>query len=227
MHFLCELPIHVLWLFWFACLSFTYWLVGTLCLLWILLLMHWLIYYGFYMCYKYVSSSLSCILKPCHIFSTCLLTCVSSKVMLLIDIELAYMNTNHEDFIGFAKWVLPRQRRWHLLWVCVCGGVGPRPAGLTLWVWCPLSSGIEARPLERRNSETLPSFPISAQQRSNQMNKKKASGNQVSEPQCPSRRDGGCRMDAKLWEPPPPRGRVPRGPGILSAASHKPPTLPQ
>lgn len=25
------------------------------------------------------------------------------KVILLIDIELAYMNTNHEDFIGFAK----------------------------------------------------------------------------------------------------------------------------
>ncbi|KAM4695797.1 dynamin-1 isoform 3-T3 [Rhinophrynus dorsalis] len=45
------------------------------------------------------------------------------QVMLLIDIELAYMNTNHEDFIGFAN----------------------------------------------------------AQQRSNQMNKKKASGNQVSE----------------------------------------------
>uniref|UniRef100_A0A452VCS2 dynamin GTPase n=1 Tax=Ursus maritimus TaxID=29073 RepID=A0A452VCS2_URSMA len=43
------------------------------------------------------------------------------EVMLLIDIELAYMNTNHEDFIGFAN----------------------------------------------------------AQQRSNQMNKKKASGNQV------------------------------------------------
>uniref|UniRef100_A0A2K5NYP0 dynamin GTPase n=1 Tax=Cercocebus atys TaxID=9531 RepID=A0A2K5NYP0_CERAT len=44
------------------------------------------------------------------------------QVMLLIDIELAYMNTNHEDFIGFAN----------------------------------------------------------AQQRSNQMNKKKTSGNQVS-----------------------------------------------
>nr|KAF6484071.1 dynamin 1 [Rousettus aegyptiacus] len=44
------------------------------------------------------------------------------QVMLLIDIELAYMNTNHEDFIGFAN----------------------------------------------------------AQQRSNQMSKKKASGNQVS-----------------------------------------------
>uniref|UniRef100_A0A452VCS0 dynamin GTPase n=1 Tax=Ursus maritimus TaxID=29073 RepID=A0A452VCS0_URSMA len=70
---------------------------------------------------KYVSSSLSRILKRCRVFSTCLLTCVSWKVMLLIDIELAYMNTNHEDFIGFAN----------------------------------------------------------AQQRSNQMNKKKASGNQV------------------------------------------------
>lgn len=32
-----------------------------------------------------------------------LLTSVPLKVMLLIDIELAYMNTNHEDFIGFAK----------------------------------------------------------------------------------------------------------------------------
>jgi dynamin GTPase len=31
------------------------------------------------------------------------LTCTPPKVMLLIDIELAYMNTNHEDFIGFAK----------------------------------------------------------------------------------------------------------------------------
>jgi len=28
--------------------------------------------------------------------------CVS-QVMLLIDIELSYINTNHEDFIGFAK----------------------------------------------------------------------------------------------------------------------------
>lgn len=24
-------------------------------------------------------------------------------ILLLIDYELAYMNTNHEDFIGFAK----------------------------------------------------------------------------------------------------------------------------
>lgn len=41
--------------------------------------------------------------KTCGVFPTCLLTGVSWKVMLLIDIELAYMNTNHEDFIGFAK----------------------------------------------------------------------------------------------------------------------------
>ena len=52
--------------------------------------------------------------------------------------------------------------------------------------------------LLREVSGTLLSLLISAQQRSNQMNKKKASGNQVSELQCPSRRDGGCRMDAKL-----------------------------
>jgi len=28
------------------------------------------------------------------------------QILLLIDFELAYMNTNHEDFIGFAKCVL-------------------------------------------------------------------------------------------------------------------------
>lgn len=27
------------------------------------------------------------------------------QLVLLIDCELAYMNTNHEDFIGFAKYV--------------------------------------------------------------------------------------------------------------------------
>lgn len=27
------------------------------------------------------------------------------QILLLIDFELAYMNTNHEDFIGFAKFV--------------------------------------------------------------------------------------------------------------------------
>ncbi len=27
------------------------------------------------------------------------------QICLLIDSELAYMNTNHEDFIGFAKYV--------------------------------------------------------------------------------------------------------------------------
>lgn len=27
------------------------------------------------------------------------------QLLLLIDCELAYMNTNHEDFIGFAKYV--------------------------------------------------------------------------------------------------------------------------
>lgn len=63
----------------------------------------WIYLFGFDTCCKYVSPSFSYILKLCGIFSTCLLTCVSLKVMLLIDIELAYMNTNHEDFIGFAK----------------------------------------------------------------------------------------------------------------------------
>jgi len=26
------------------------------------------------------------------------------QLILMVDIQLAYMNTNHEDFIGFAKW---------------------------------------------------------------------------------------------------------------------------
>lgn len=26
------------------------------------------------------------------------------KICLLVDIQLAYINTNHEDFIGFARW---------------------------------------------------------------------------------------------------------------------------
>lgn len=25
------------------------------------------------------------------------------QLLLLVDVELAYMNTNHEDFIGFTK----------------------------------------------------------------------------------------------------------------------------
>jgi len=28
------------------------------------------------------------------------------QLLLMIDIQLAYMNTNHEDFIGFAEYVL-------------------------------------------------------------------------------------------------------------------------
>lgn len=28
------------------------------------------------------------------------------QILLLIDIEQSYINTNHEDFIGFAKYVL-------------------------------------------------------------------------------------------------------------------------
>lgn len=33
----------------------------------------------------------------------CVTTCFAFQVLLLIDIELSYINTNHEDFIGFAK----------------------------------------------------------------------------------------------------------------------------
>jgi len=28
------------------------------------------------------------------------------QLLTMIDIQLAYMNTNHEDFIGFAEYVL-------------------------------------------------------------------------------------------------------------------------
>lgn len=34
-----------------------------------------------------------------------LISLPSIQVLLLIDIELSYINTNHEDFIGFAKYV--------------------------------------------------------------------------------------------------------------------------
>lgn len=32
-----------------------------------------------------------------------------NQVLMMIDCELAYMNTNHEDFIGFAKWAFSLQ----------------------------------------------------------------------------------------------------------------------
>ena len=28
-----------------------------------------------------------------------------NQLIMLVNVQLAYMNTNHEDFIGFAKWV--------------------------------------------------------------------------------------------------------------------------
>lgn len=31
---------------------------------------------------------------------------LKEQLLLLVDIQLAYMNTNHEDFIGFAKYVI-------------------------------------------------------------------------------------------------------------------------
>lgn len=42
-------------------------------------------------------------LQQCKSLMSVLLCASLWQVMLLIDIELAYMNTNHEDFIGFAK----------------------------------------------------------------------------------------------------------------------------
>lgn len=34
------------------------------------------------------------------------------QILLLIDIEQSYINTNHEDFIGFAKYVLLGDSVW-------------------------------------------------------------------------------------------------------------------
>lgn len=76
-----------------------------------------------------------------------LLCSVTVQVLLLIDIELSYMNTNHEDFIGFAKSV-PGCAATIYQWLS--------PVGSLTHVLC-----------------------CSAQQRINQMNKKKAAGNQV------------------------------------------------
>jgi len=39
------------------------------------------------------------------------------QLILLVDVQLAYMNTNHEDFIGFAKWVQ------NTMLMCVCVSV--------------------------------------------------------------------------------------------------------
>jgi hypothetical protein len=38
------------------------------------------------------------LLKTLLFFQRC-----KDQILMLIDCELAYMNTNHEDFIGFAK----------------------------------------------------------------------------------------------------------------------------
>lgn len=53
---------------------------------------------------NYIKGSLCAWLIQCQSLNVSCAVCASVwQVMLLIDIELAYMNTNHEDFIGFAK----------------------------------------------------------------------------------------------------------------------------
>ena len=37
------------------------------------------------------------------LFYVCVCLNVPHQVLLLIDVQLSYINTNHEDFIGFAK----------------------------------------------------------------------------------------------------------------------------
>ena len=50
------------------------------------------------------------------------------QILLLIDIEQSYINTNHEDFIGFAKYVLFRTAAggWHQ---CLPSEPGPEGGG--------------------------------------------------------------------------------------------------
>uniref|UniRef100_A0A672IQ72 Dynamin-2 n=1 Tax=Salarias fasciatus TaxID=181472 RepID=A0A672IQ72_SALFA len=50
------------------------------------------------------------------------------QVLLLIDIELSYMNTNHEDFIGFAK----AGRTWPHVRACLCAPQVIRKGWLTI-----------------------------------------------------------------------------------------------
>lgn len=40
-----------------------------------------------------------------------------NQISLIVDYELAYMNTNHEDFIGFSKYVCIFACPYHLAWV--------------------------------------------------------------------------------------------------------------
>ena len=43
---------------------------------------------------------------PAALGSVLTMTPAFPQILLLIDIEQSYINTNHEDFIGFAKYVL-------------------------------------------------------------------------------------------------------------------------
>ncbi|PWA26926.1 hypothetical protein CCH79_00000951 [Gambusia affinis] len=74
---------------------------------------------------------------------------LSMQVLLLIDIELSYMNTNHEDFIGFAKRLASSRGIVYRAYSCFF-------------------------------------LFYSAQQRINQMNKKKTAGNQVPRSEMPT-----------------------------------------
>lgn len=54
------------------------------------------------------------------------------QILLLIDIEQSYINTNHEDFIGFAKYVLFR---------IVAGGGGTNVPSQTVELGFPQRAG--------------------------------------------------------------------------------------
>lgn len=50
---------------------------------------------------QHFSIATTCAVDPCSFFTFGCFFC--PQILLLIDIELSYINTNHEDFIGFAK----------------------------------------------------------------------------------------------------------------------------
>lgn len=71
-----------------------------------------------------------CLMRPLHSNHDFL---PSIQVLLLIDIELSYINTNHEDFIGFAKYV-PSSR--HLFWTPSYSLLPVTPVSAKiLWSW--------------------------------------------------------------------------------------------
>ncbi|KAG9337852.1 hypothetical protein JZ751_027503 [Albula glossodonta] len=104
------------------------------------------------------------------------------QILLLIDIELSYINTNHEDFIGFAKYVHPPKTSPNPpAQPPVQPPIPPQPAwSLASWSSMPCSTagGFDFRRLDDGASPGYANN--SAQQRNTHVNKKRAIPNQLS-----------------------------------------------